>query len=425
MKGEFEMTLEVAGIDHKSVPLEVREKVAVPGEILTARLRDMHRCCRLGELVIISTCNRVEFYYCGDREAVFDYVASACGISASEAGSLLYYYGGTEAVAHLFAVASGLESMVLGETEVLSQCKAAYEKALAAGTTGPVTNAAFQRAFAAAKRVHSETGISRGRTSIGSIAAALAREQFGTLSDRAVLVIGAGTMALNMLQNLARLAPGRIVVANRSVKKAALLARRFGGHAARLSSLPRLAVEADVIVAAAASLSYILTTKAVVRSQEEREGAACLIFDIAVPRNVEPSAQEVKGVSLFNIDSLRELAQRNAAARKRARGKARRIVEAQAKDFEKLLAQRALLPVISALEEKARALAAGEVRTALRRLASGVSPEEEISILADRLVGKLLHAPVSALRESLARGDAEALCEAVKRLHGLGNNGDT
>ncbi|MCD6406104.1 MAG: glutamyl-tRNA reductase [Planctomycetes bacterium] len=419
------MTLEVAGADHRSVPLEVREKVAVPGEILTARLRDMRRCGRLTELVIISTCNRVEFYYRGSREALFDYVASTCGISVAEAEGLLYHYSGAEAAAHLFAVAAGLESMVLGETEVLSQCKAAYEEALAAGTTGPVTNAAFQRAFAAAKRVHSETAISRGRTSIGSIAATLAREEFGMLSDRTVLVIGAGTMARNTLQNLARLAPGRIVVANRSVKKAALLARSFGGRAARLSSLPRLAVQADVIVAAAARASYILTAKALVRSQKERKGAPCLILDIAVPRNVEPSAQKVKGVSLFNIDSLRELAHRNASARKRARGKAHRIIEAQAKDFEEHLAQRALAPVISALEEKARALAAGEVRRALRRIASGVSPGEEISILADRLVGKLLHAPVSALKESLAKGDTEALCEAAKRLHGLGNNGDT
>lgn len=412
------MSFQVAGVNHTTASLELREKLAVPTDDLPASLRRLRRECALEELVVLSTCNRLEIYFRGEADSVICHLCETGGFPARKAHDVIYCHKGAAAAEHLFSVAAGLDSMILGETEVLAQCKSAYETALEAGATGPVLNAAFQQAFVAAKRVHSETPISRGHTSVGSVGTALVRKVFDDLAARTVLVIGAGTMAFNTLENLAALRPSEIVVANRSVKKGRMLAGKFSGRAARLSSVPALLRTADVVVAAAWSPEYIVTRKLLREAADGRDGPL-VILDIAVPRNVEPSAGELPGVALYNIDSLQDTADQNAKARKRAYPRAQKIVREEAARFEKRMAERTVAPLIASLKGKARRIAAAEARTAVKRLESGAAPADEIQRLARIIANKLLHAPISALKEAAANGGAQGLAEAARRLHGL------
>ena len=289
------MSFQVAGVNHRTASLELREKLAVPADDLPASIKRLRRECALESLVVLSTCNRLEFYFRGEVDSVISHLAAVGGFPAREAHNVIYSHKGAAAAEHLFSVTAGLDSMILGETEVLAQCKWAYETALEAGTTGPVLNAAFQQAFLAAKRVHSETPISRGHTSVGSVGTALVRKVFADLTARTVLVIGAGTMACNTLENLAALKPSEIVVANRSVKKGRALAAKFSGRAARLSSVPALLKTADVVVASASSPRHIITRTLLGEATHGRD-EPLVILDIAVPRNVEPCAGELPGV---------------------------------------------------------------------------------------------------------------------------------
>ncbi len=412
------MSFSVAGVSHNTASLELREKLAVVAGDLRSSLAAIRRKCALDELVVLSTCNRLEFYFRGDGDQVIAHMAAAGGFPVHEAHNVIYRHDGEAAARHLFSVAAGLDAMIFGETEVLAQCKAAYEAALTAGATGAVLNAAFQQAFLTAKRVHCETAISRGHTSVGSVAAALVRRIFGGLDGRGVLVIGAGTMASNTLENLARLGPREVVIANRSIPRARELAGRFGGRAARLSSVESLLEETDVVVASASSASHIVT-RDLLESVSLRRKSPFLILDIAVPRNVEPAVAELSGVSLYNIDSLKETADKNAKARKRASAMAHRIVSEEAGSFESLMAERRVAPLVAELKEMARKIASSEVRAALRRVESGAVAADEIEKLAHRVANKILHAPVAALKQAAANGGAERLADAARKLHGL------
>ncbi|MHC4713866.1 MAG: glutamyl-tRNA reductase [Planctomycetota bacterium] len=418
------MSFEVVGASHKTASLELRERITLGAED-RATLRRLKRDLCLDELVVLSTCNRFELYFIGCADSVVEFLAGRGGFPPAEAHNVMYGRGGAEAALHLFSVAAGLDSMVVGETEVLSQCKSAYEAALAAGVTGPVLNAAFQRAFEAAKKVHRRTALSRGRISVGSLAKALVSGKFGDLSGRTLVVIGAGTMARNALANLSELDPDEIIVVNRSRKSAAPLARKFGARTEILSRLAGILAKADVVVASAASPKAILTAGAVRRSQKKRGYRPCFLLDIAVPRNIDLAAGDVKGVTLLNIDSLQGLADRNAGARRRECPKARRIIETEAAKLERLLAERTVAPVITALQSKMDAVAEREVRRSLKRLKAGAAPEEELRKLATALSKRFLHGPVSALKEAAANGGAQEISRAALKLYGLAENDES
>jgi len=412
------MILQVAGANHRTASLELRERLAACAGDLPAGLKRLRRECALEEVAVVSTCNRLEFYFVGDASRVMALMAQSGGFPPREAHNVIYHHEGEAAAEHLFAVAAGLDSMIVGETEILAQCKSAYEEALKEGVTGAILNAAFQQAFVAAKRVHSETAVSRGHASVGSVGAALAREFFGGLEGRSVLVIGAGTMACNTLENLARLGPSQIVVANRSVKKGRMLGARFSGRAARLSSVPQLLKTADVLVTSASSRRYLVTAEVLRRAVANRS-KPLLILDIAVPRNVEPASGELAHVRLYNIDSLQEMAEKNVRGRKKACSHARRIVREEAARFEKHLGERAAAPLIAQLKRKAGRIAAGEVRNALKRLESGAAPADEIERIAHSITNKFLHAPITALKAAAVNGGVQRLAEAARKLHGL------
>jgi glutamyl-tRNA reductase len=413
------MSFCVVGASHKTASLALRERMTLGDGVDGVLLRRVKKLCGLDELAVLSTCNRIELYFRGDAGRVVDFLAERGGFPAREADGVVYRFKDSAAARHLLRVAAGLDSMILGETEVLSQCKAAYEAALSAGVTGPVLNAAFQRALVGAKKIHTKTTVSRGRVSVGSIAAGFVAEAFGDLSGRTVLVIGAGTMAKNALFNLSRLGPDNIIVANRGTKRGSALAARFGGRAVRLSNVARHLPEADVVVASAASGAPLLTRRAVAASQKKRSGRECLLIDIAVPRNISADVDVVDGVRLLNIDSMKVLAEENAARRKSALPAAAKIVEREADALMEYLAERRAAPVIDALGRKLAAIAAREVKKAEKRLKAHGRAAEELERLSQSITAKILHGPLSALKDSAAQGDCEDLAAAVKTLYAL------
>lgn len=414
--------IEVIGANHKTAPLELRERLtgAVPTE--GEGLRAARETCGLDELAVLSTCNRIEFYFSRscDTEHFGHWLSSAAGLSRDAADSALYRFRGAEAARHLFRVTCGLDAMVLGETEVFAQVKSAYEAARKAGTTGSALNPLFQRAFAAAKRVHSTTDLCKGSVSVGSVAARLIKREAGGLSGRLVVVIGAGAMAENLLANVAGLGSPRVVVVNRSSARGAALARRFGGRTAGLGEIGPLLASADVVIASTSGRSYLVTAE----SLRARSGSRPLvILDASVPRNVDPRVADKKGVRLFNIDDLKALSGAAAASRRGKAVKADAVVDEEVEAYRSWLAARQVLPVVEGLKSKASRIAEAEVEAAVKSVRSGASAESQLHKLAQRLTNRLLHDPLSALKAAADGEEAERLSEAARVLHGLPENG--
>lgn len=417
------MTIEVIGASHKTSTLEVRECLAVSSERLPEALFEMRNACGLEELVVISTCNRVEYYFRSPNggAAVGHHLASTGGLSSDAVRANIYHLRGAQTVRHLFAVASGLDSMVVGETEVLGQVKTAYDAALAAATTGVVFNSLFQRAIAAAKRVHASTKLSRGHTSVGSVSAALIKRELGSLEGKRVLAIGAGAMAENVLSHVAA-AAGSLVVANRTPRRAAALAEKFGGKSVGLEDLDALIGDADVAVTSTSGESFVLSHDMVAGASNR--SAPLVILDISVPRNVEPSAGTLPGVRLFNIDDLQELAEESRVLREKEATAAARLIDTEVAAFEEWLSSRQVTPVVTKLTDRVRAAESAEVEKALANIRRGSNPEDEVRKLAERLSNQFLHTPLAALKSAASDDErAERLSAAARELHGIGDNG--
>ncbi len=313
------------GLNHKSAPLEVRERFSVAPERLGAATRDLgNRFPSLNERVLLSTCNRTELYaVCPygltDPVESFASVAGFAG-KAMEAGKLkrfLYLYRGEEALEHLFRVAGSLDSLVVGETEISAQVKRAYQAAYAAGATGKYLNRTFQKALAVAKSVRRRSGIGRCPASVGSVSVELARRIFGSdLSDKTMLVVGTGKIGETTLRHLSKQGTGRILVCNRSFDRARDLAARFEGHAVPFENLPGALRQADIVISSTAAPHYVVGGKETGESLVSRRGRPLFLIDLAVPRDIDPSAGNLKAVYLWNIDQLQKVADRNLALRR-------------------------------------------------------------------------------------------------------------
>jgi len=419
--------LEVIGANHKTSPLEVRERLAVSSESLPEALKSLKSACDLSELAILSTCNRVEFYFQrpGGGEQLGHHLAAIAGLSREAVRASVYHLKGDNAIRHLFCVAAGLDSMALGETEVLSQCKSAYEAALGAGTTGGVLNPLFQRAFGAAKRVHSVTGVSKGKTSIGSVSLALVTREIGDLTGAVVLVVGAGAMAENALAHITTLGTPKVVIANRSRERSRVLAERFSGETVGLNEVGATLASAQVVITSTSGAKFLLTQEMVAKARK-RSAQPLFLLDLSVPRNVEPSVGKLAGVKLFNIDDLKDLADAARTVRKKELDKATVIIDEEVALFNEWMASQQVMPVVRALKEKAARLEEREVAAALKNIEKGASPEAQIRILAKRLTSRLLHDPLCALKGAARSGDeVEALACAARKLHGIGENGQS
>jgi glutamyl-tRNA reductase len=403
------MQLALLGLNHTTAPLQVREKLAFDGPQRADALAQLRSRFGQCEAVLLCTCNRVELYIAADSVAApsFDQLASflaeARGLGEQEFSSHLYQKRDRDAVAHLFSVASSLDSMVLGETQILGQVREAYDAARALGTAGAILNPLFQRALAVGKQVLGETTLAQGRLSIASVAVDYARRIFDTFTDKTVLSIGAGKMAGLLLGNLAKLGPGALLVCNRDPAKAAALAKKFNASAVAYDALAQHLAAADIIVSSTASGSPIITRSLFETAMRRRRYKPVYLIDIAVPRDVAVEVGEMENVYLYNLDDLQQAVAATRDRRGGAVDAANQIVAHQVQKFITAQRTREMGPLIDELFRRSHALAQEELARTLGKL-TDLSPVQrrQLEDLARRIVNKLLHDPIQMLRQSQA-----------------------
>lgn len=412
------MQLLTLGLNHQTAPLALRERVAfVPEEVshAIARLRDRlagRDAGRLTEAAIVSTCNRTELY-CAVEEptaathALTDFIATEKRLEAEELKRASYVLPQTNAVRHAFRVASGLDSMVLGEPQILGQMKQAERLARQAGGMGLLLNHLFQRTFAVAKEVRTTTDIGTQSVSMAAAAVRTAERIFGALGDSQILFVGAGEMIELTATHFAARHPKSIVVANRTIERAQTLASKLHGHAMRLADLPEAIARFDIVVSCTASSLPIIGLGMVERAIRSRRHRPMFIVDLAVPRDVEPEVARLDDVYVYTVDDLGRIVASGAETRQAAVAQAEAIIETRVRDFEAWMKTRAAVPVIQGLRERADALRAKELARAKKLLARGESPETVIEQLSQALTNKFLHAPVAALHQAGNEDDDE------------------
>ncbi len=424
------MELVVLGLSHKTAPVEVRERFAIEDGALT---HTAGRARELGcaESFVLSTCNRVELYAaCTDAEALGDRLSEVLA-TAGDGGALrrhAYQHRGASAVNHLFRVAASLDSMVVGEPQILGQMKAAYETCRQAGLTGPALSRAVERAFKVAKKVRTETGVGRHSVSISSVAIDLARQIFGDLTSRVVALVGAGKMGELAARHLSNNGVAELLVVNRDFERAHDLAGRLGGHPRELDELPRVLVEADIVITSTAARGFLVNRKQMKRAMRSRKYRPVFLVDIAVPRNVDPSLNDLDNVYVYDVDDLTGIANENLESRRREAEQAEALVEQEAARFLHELAGDAVKPTIVALRQRADAIKGAELQR-MGRLLQGLDERQvrDVQRLADGIVNKLLHDMLTGLKRAAAdpRGpDVATVVEVVRRLHGLDEEED-
>jgi len=411
------MQLLALGLNHQTAPLALRERVAfVPDEagLAITRMRERFAAqdaALLTEAAIVSTCNRTELYCAvadphAASDAIAGFIAESKQLDASEIRKATYILPQADAVRHAFRVASGLDSMVLGEPQILGQLKEAVRVAQDTGTLGTHLHQLFQRSFAVAKEVRTTTEIGAHSVSMAAAAVRLARRIFEDLRETRVLFVGAGEMIELCATHFAARHPKSITVANRTAERAQMLASRLHGRALKLGELPDRLADFDVVVSCTASSLPIIGLGMVERAIKQRRHRPVFIVDLAVPRDVEPEVARLNDVYVYTVDDLGKIVQTGAQVRQAAVAQAESIIESRVRDFEVWLRARTAVPVIQGLRTRAEVLRAHEVERARKQLARGEAPEAVLEQLSQALTNKFLHAPVAALHQSAADDDA-------------------
>ena len=422
------MKLQIVGCSHHTAPIDVRERLAFSPEQTRDALARLRQRFPGAESVLVSTCNRVEVFTAAEEPAVCpthheiaDFLAEFHGLDGMEIFNVLLEHTGEDAVRHLFMVASSLDSMVVGEAQILSQVKQAYELARTADSVGPLTNSVFQSALRVAKRVANETAINQRRVSIPSVAVAdFARQIYERFDDKKVLVIGAGETGEETLRYLISEGARDIVVVNRSAERAQDLAQRFGGIARSWSDLHQLLVDADLVISTTGASEPIVTVDSYQPIQHARHQRPLFVLDLAVPRDFEPAIGDLLGVYLYSIDDLQEACQANRRAREKEWPKAEKIIEAETARFMADLHHRATGPTVRRLKAQADEVRADELNRLFNKLGNvDDRTRDEIARSFDRLVNKLLHPPLESLRDEAKTGSPHGLIDALKRLFQL------
>jgi glutamyl-tRNA reductase len=410
------MAFNILGINHKTAPVALREKVAFGEDRLVAALHTLRQENGVTEAVILSTCNRTELYWSGSASSaeLSLWLERHHGNDLDLAASL-YVHQESRAVEHAFSVASGLDSMVLGEAQILGQLKDAYRVAQEAGSTGPALNKLFQAAFSAAKRVRTETRIGANAVSLASATVSLARRVYADLSAHNALLIGAGEMNALTARHFVSAGIKHMVIANRTLSRAQTLAGELQAHAVSLSDLDKELAEADIVISCTASPVPLITKPAVEAAIKARRRRPIFMVDMAVPRDIDPSVAELEDVYLFSIDDLQQLVDENLQQRELAAGGARLLINEEVARFLSESRAQDAGPAIRALRNQADGIRQQTVEQARRMVAAGKSTDEVIDYLANTLTNRLLHAPTQALRQASEMADL-ALAETVARL---------
>ena len=422
------MKLQMVGCSHHTAPVEVRERLAFSHEQAAQALKSFRSRYPEAEAVLLSTCNRVELYFASDspdacptHHAAAAFLAEFHGLEVAEVFNKLFEHTGEDFVRHLFTVAASLDSMVVGEAQILGQVKQAYELATISNATGPLTNSAFQAALRVAKRVATETAIQQKRISIPSVAVAeFAKSIFERFDDKQVLLIGAGEMGEEALRYLIDEGASSIAVVNRSRHRAEELAARLTGQTHDWQDLHELLVAADLVVTATGATEPILTLSDFRPIIDQRYQRPLLILDLAIPRDFDPQIEQLPGVYLYSIDDLKAACERNRREREREWPLAERIIEDETRRFMADLHHRATAPTIKRLKSQAEQLKAEELARLFNKLGpTDAKAQAEITAAFDRLVNKLLHPPLESLRDEAQRGTPHGLLDALKRLFRL------
>lgn len=424
------MQLFLLGLNHKTAPVEVREQLALPPAHLPLVLKALREQAGAREAAVLSTCNRAEVYTVIEASAaprLEEFLCNWGHVSSAQLGRHLYRKGGGESVRHLFRVASGIDSLVLGESQILGQVKTAFEAARENGALGSTLDELFRRAITCGKRARAETDISRGALSIGSAAVELARQIFGSLQDRTILILGAGKMSELTAQYLVASGARRIFVANRTFERAEELARQFGENAqdgvlakaATWDDFPTLLAQADIVIASTRAPGYILTAEQVAKAMKGRRGPRpLLLIDIAVPRDIDPQAHQLDDVFLYDIDDLQGVVANNRAQRSGEMARVESIIEDEVSSWERWYRARDAKPVMAALARHAEEVRNRETEAVLAQLSHLSERDQEIvKALGRAISGKLIHAPLRHLREAGSQGSPDV--EALRRAFNL------
>ncbi len=411
--------LVVIGVNHRTAPIETRERVAVSSDALEGEVRAVRSLTGVREAMMVATCNRVEVYATGDDA---DSVARAVRGYFEKRGAAPYLYEHRDdaGVRHTFRVCASLDSMVPGDAQILGQVKEAFGIARDTGCAGPSLNKLLPRAFQAARRVRAETHIGHGQVSIASVAVDLARGIFGDLAGRQVVVLGAGKMALGSARSLVRHG-AKLAVANRSYERAVALASEHGGVAHPLTDLPLLLQHGDVIVCSTGASNYVVGRDDVQRAMKGRRGRSLFLIDIAVPRNVDPRVGDLDNVYLYNIDDLERIVAEGSSHRAAATSAAERVLTEELDAYRTEQRARGAAPVITSLRQRFRDTARAELERSLARSLRHLGDDDRraLEVMLDAMVNKLLHAPTVALRKQADTPEGEQAEELLRTLFDL------
>ncbi|MGB5305386.1 MAG: glutamyl-tRNA reductase [Gammaproteobacteria bacterium] len=415
------MHLIVIGINHRTAPVDIRGQVAFPPESLPRALGELTSLEGVQEAAILSTCNRTELYCTrqgASLEVVSDWLCRFHDLDPKRMGPHFYHFLETEAVRHILRVAAGLDSMILGEPQILGQMKSSYQAALQAGSIGTLVSRLFQHTFSVAKQVRTDTAIGASPVSVAFAAVSLGRQIFGSFDKLTALLIGAGETIELTTRHLHEHGIGKLVIANRTIERAHELAAQFNGYGIGLDEIPAHLSEADIVISSTGSSSPLIDKNMVSAALKSRKHRPVFMVDIAVPRDIDPDVAELDDIYLYTVDDLQAVIEENLRSRQEAAQQAEEIIDVQTEHFMTWLRSLDALPGLRAYREHAQALGSEELAKARRQLASGKPPEEVLETLTHNLVQKLAHDPSVNLRAAAASGQT-GLLEVVRSLFKL------
>ena len=418
------MHLVVIGLNHKTAPVEIREKLSVSADALPDALAGLKALGPISECLILSTCNRTEVYaYTSSRaddELIVTWIGEFFGVPLEEFQLHLYSHAGHKAVEHLFQVASGIDSMVVGEAQILGQVKEAYAAASGQGVSGPVLNNLFQQAITVGKRARTETDIGRGAFSVGSVAVQLAGSIFDELNGRKVLIVGAGKMGELTTTHMVSSGASMVLVANRTYDRAVSLASQFNGRPVKFEELPTALATADIVITSTGARAPIITRGMVSSAMHARRGRPVFFIDIAVPRDIEPGVGDLDNVFVYNIDDLQAAVETDAAGRHAEVAKVDTIVQQEVEEFMRWFRTLDAVPIITALREKFEEIRAAELEKLKSRIPDLTDEEiEAINATTRSIVNKICHQPMIQIKEYATGSDSGSRLDTICEVFGI------